>query len=204
MRKEIKSCEPIGPSGVAGEYQSQVWCYIVTMSQQARLIPNEGTAPWDLRVPTTLRTPQNLSAMLLEAERKKSIYKQIALVRKAIPNSSAAQIKAASDQFQKAIAPLIEWAAKPRVRSELFMYRRSITGDKFSKLVSAPIEAQLESFLVILDFVTPNWSADTSQKRAQIMSIRGLALSCAPNFSRKGDIKSLSRSYSGLHISLVA
>jgi len=174
------------------------------MSKPIRLIPNEASAPWDLRVPTTLRTPKNLSETLREIELKQGIFKQIALVRQTIPAASASQIKIATDQFQKAIGPLIEWARKPRVRSELFMYRRSITGDKFFKLVSYSLEKLLNVFLWAQAFATPNWASEKQQRRAQIMSIRGLALSCAPNFSRKGDTKFLSRSILGMRNSLVA
>jgi hypothetical protein len=174
------------------------------MSKDARVIPDGADAPWSFRVPAGLREPKTLEPMLAGIRRQQALLSKLEQKQYKPMGELAAQMKIASESFQRTVAPLIEWAAKPRVRSELFMYRRSVTGDKFSKLVSTPIEALLETELIILDFVTPNWSADTSQKRAQIMSIRGLALSCAPNFSREGDIKSLSRSNSGLHISLVA
>lgn len=176
----------------------------LTMSKHTRVIPEGADAPWAFRVPVGLREPKTLEPMLAGIRRQQALLSKLEQKQYKPMGELATQMRTASESFQRTVAPLIEWAAKPRVRSELFMYRRSVTGDKFSKLVSAPIEALLETLLMVLDFVTPNWRADTCQKRAQIMSIRGLALSCAPNFSRKGDIKSLSRSYSGLHISLVA
>ncbi len=114
------------------------------------------------------------------------------------------QFKRAAESFEKTIAPILVWAKNPRVKSELFMFRKSATGEKFSQLV----RLSLQELILILnslfgEFATRNFIPVT-HKRAQIMSIRGLALSCAPNFSRKGDIKSMSRSYSGLHISQVA
>jgi hypothetical protein len=167
------------------------------MSQQERLIPSEAIAPWDLVVPTTLRTPQNLSETLRTIEIKKSIFKEIALLRQAIPTASTNQIRLATDQFNRTIAPLIEWAQKPRVRSELFMYKRSITGDKFFQLVSYSLEKLINFFFWAQVLTTPKWGYERQHKRAQIMHIRGLALSCAPNFTRFGDIN-LSRSYSGI------
>jgi hypothetical protein len=165
------------------------------MSQQERLMPSGANAPWDLVVPTTLRTPQILSETLRTIEIKQRIFKEIALLREVIPAASTNQIKVATDLFQRTIGPLIDWAQKPRVRSELFMYRRSITGDKFFQLVSYSLE-KLLNFAFFSQVVTaPKWGNERLQRRAQIMSIRGLALSCAPNFIRFGDIN-LSRSYS--------
>jgi len=168
------------------------------MSQTERLIPNEQSAPWDLCVPTTLRSPQVLSEILKSEQQKQSLFKQISLLRQEIPSASAAQIRAVTISLEKTIAPLIEWARKPRVRSELFMYRRLITGDKFFKLVSYSLEEILDALLQALTLVSPKWTFETLKRRAQIMSIRGLALSCAPNFTRKDDIKLLSRSNFGI------
>ncbi len=165
------------------------------MGNALRLIPTEQDAPWDLCVPTTLRNPQILSEVLQREQRKQALYTQISLLRQAIPEASASQISAVTNQLQKTIAPLIEWARKPRVRSELFMYRRSITGDKFFKLVSYSLQEMLDVLLQILTFNSPRSTLETKQKRAQIMSIRGLALSCAPNFTRISDINSFSRLY---------
>jgi len=167
------------------------------MSQTERLIPNEQSAPWDLCVPTTLRSPQVLSEILESEQRKQSLFKQISLLRQEIPNASAAQIRAVTISLEKTIAPLIEWARKPRVRSELFMYRRSITGDKFFKLVSYSLEEILDALLQALTLVSPKWTFETLKRRAQIMSIRGLALSCAPNYTRISDFNSFSRLHRG-------
>lgn len=108
------------------------------------------------------------------------------------------QFKKAAESFEKTIAPLLVWAKNPRVKSELFMFRKSATGEKFSQLV----RLSLEELILILNslfglFATKNFLPVT-HKRAQIMSIRGLALSCAPNFTRKDDIKLLSRSKFGI------
>lgn len=121
-----------------------------------------------------------------------------------IADASQEQFKIAAESFNKSIAPLLSWAKNPRVKSELFMFRKSATGEKFNQLVAISLEELVLILNSVFSFFTTNYSLPTAHKRAQIMSIRGLALSCAPNFSRKGDIKSLSRSNSGLHISLVA
>jgi len=175
-----------------------------TMANANRLISTGAEAPWDLCIPSTLRNPMNAEPMLEGLRRQQALLNNIALAKESIFGASAQTLQVVADRFQKTIGPLLEWAQKPRVRSELFMYRRSITGDKFSKLVAKPIELLVQALQRFAEFIIPKRLIQNHQRRAQIMSIRGLALSCAPNFSRKGDIKSLSRSYSGLHISLVA
>jgi hypothetical protein len=166
-----------------------------TMAYENRLISNGAEAPWDLCVPSTLRNPMHAEPMLQGLRRQQELLRNIALTKQAVFGASAEQLKVVSDQFQKTIGPLLEWAKKPRVRSELFMYRRSITGDKFCKLVSKPIEALVEAMAIFAKFISPKRIVENTQRRAQIMSIRGLALSCAPNFTRISDIKSFSRLY---------
>ncbi len=107
------------------------------------------------------------------------------------------QFKKAAESFEKTIAPLLVWAKNPRVKSELFMFRKSATGEKFSQLV----RLSLEELILILSslfglFARKNFLPVT-HKRAQIMSIRGLALSCAPNYTRISDINSFSRLHRG-------
>jgi len=107
------------------------------------------------------------------------------------------QFKKAAESFEKTIAPLLVWAKNPRVKSELFMFRKSETGEKFSQLV----RLSLEELILILSslfglFARKNFLPVT-HKRAQIMSIRGLALSCAPNYTRISDINSFSRLHRG-------
>jgi hypothetical protein len=107
------------------------------------------------------------------------------------------QFKKVAESFEKTIAPLLVWAKNPRVKSELFMFRKSATGEKFSQLV----RLSLEELILILNshfgfFATTNFRPVT-HKRAQIMSIRGLALSCAPNYTRISDINSFSRLHRG-------
>jgi hypothetical protein len=107
------------------------------------------------------------------------------------------QLKKAAESFEKTIAPLLVWAKNPRVKSELFMFRKSATGEKFSQLV----RLSLEELILILNshfglFATTNFRP-VAHKRAQIMSIRGLALSCAPNYPRISDINSFSRLHRG-------
>ena len=152
-----------------------------------------GDAPFGASVLTTLGSPKNSAPMLEGLRRQQALLQSIALTRQAMFGASAEQLKLASDHLQKTIGPLVEWAKKPRVRSELFMYRRSITGDKFSKLVSKPIEALIEVMVRFAKFISPKRIVKNPQKRAQIMSIRGLALSCAPNYTQISDIKSFSR-----------
>lgn len=168
------------------------------MAFENRLISNGTEAPWDLRVPSSLRNPINTEPMLRGLRRQQELLQNIAQTKQAIFGASAEQLRVVSDQFQKTIGPLLEWAKKPRVKSELFMYRRSITGDKFSKLVSKPLELLLRAMECFASFITPKRIIQNPQRRAQIMSIRGLALSCAPNFTRISDINLLSRSYSGI------
>jgi len=167
------------------------------MAKETQLIPNE-EAPFGVCVQTTLRSPKNSEAMLQWNQQHRALLQNIALTRQSMHSASAEQLRIATVQFQKTIGPLLEWVKKPRVRSELFMYRRSITGDKFSKLVSKPIEALVEALASFAKFISPKRIVKSPQKRAQIMSIRGLALSCAPNFARISDINSFSRSYSGI------
>lgn len=169
-----------------------------TMAREMRLIPNEEDAPWAFRIPAALREPRTLEPMLAGIERQQALLLKLEQKQYKPMGSLASQMQIASKSFQKTVAPLIEWAKKPRVRSELFMYRRSITGDKFSKLVSKPLEVLLEAMECFARFITPKRIIQNLQRRAQIMSIRGLALSCAPNFTRKSDINLLSRSYSGI------
>jgi hypothetical protein len=111
-------------------------------------------------------------------------------------SATQAQIALAAS-FQKSVGQLLSWAKNPRVKSELFMYRKSATAEKFSKLVSIPLEKLiliLNSFLAYLDLTK---ILPITQGRARIMSIRGLALSCAPNLTRISDINSFSRLYRG-------
>jgi hypothetical protein len=168
------------------------------MVKETRLIPNGAVAPWDLCVPSTLRNPINTEPMLQGLRRQQDLLQSIALTKQAVFGASAEQIKLAADQFQRTIGPLLEWAKRPRVRSELFMYRRSVIGDKFSKLVSRPIETLVEVLQRCAEFIEPNRFIQNQQRRAQIMSIRGLALSCAPNYTRISDINLSSRSFSGI------
>jgi hypothetical protein len=167
------------------------------MATVSRLISNGAEAPWDLCIPSTLRNPINTEPMLQGLRRQQALLENIALTKQAVFGASAEQLRIAADQFQKTIGPFLEWAKKPRVKSELFMYRRSVTGDKFSKLVSKPIEALAEAMASFTKFITPKRIVENTQRRPQIMSIRGLALSCAPNFTRISDFNSFSRLHRG-------
>jgi len=112
----------------------------------------------------------------------------------------ATQVNLASrlaHKVQGSVEPMLNWFKSPKGRCELFMYKRSQIRDKFSKLVSTPIE-----FLVIVQqnvtkFLESKLAIPVYGRRAQIMSIRGLALSCAPNFTRISDFNSLSRLHRG-------
>jgi len=168
------------------------------MSNELRLIPNGEDAPWTFRIPDSLREPRTLEPMLAGIQRQRALLMKLEQKQYRPMGSLASQMQIASESFQKTVAPLLEWAKRPRVRSELFMYRRAITGDKFSKLVSKPIEVLIEVLQTFADFITPNRMNHNPQKRVQIMSIRGLALSCAPNFTRISDINTFSRSFSGI------
>lgn len=115
-----------------------------------------------------------------------------------IAELSQEQFKLVSQNFEKTIAPLLTWAKNPRVKSELFMFRRSATGEKFSQLVTLSLEKLILILNSLFEFFFSRSLPTITHKRAQIMSIRGLALSCAPNFTRISDINSFSRSYSGI------
>ena len=99
--------------------------------------------------------------------------------------------------YQKAAAPMLKWINSPHGKCELFMYKRSQISAKFSKLVAGPLEFLVVIQRILISFfksqlVIPQ---DRRGRRAQIMSIRGLALSCAPNFTRISDTNSFSRLY---------
>ncbi len=115
-----------------------------------------------------------------------------------IANVSQEQFKFVAQAFEKKIAPLLTWLKNPRVKSELFMLRRSATGEKFSQLVTLALEKLILILNSLFEFFFSRSLPTITHKRAQIMSIRGLALSCAPNFTRKDDIKLLSRSNFGI------
>ena len=100
--------------------------------------------------------------------------------------------------FQKSVGQLLSWAKNPRVKSELFMYRKSATAEKFSRLVSIPLEKLILVLNSFFEFSDLTLILSITQRRARIMSIRGLALSCAPNFTAVSDVKSFSRSSWGI------
>lgn len=108
------------------------------------------------------------------------------------------QFKLAAESFDKAVAPLLKWAKNPRVKSELFMFRKSATGEKFSQLVTLTLEELVLILNSLFEFLTSKTSTPINHKRAQIMSIRGLALSCAPNLTRISDNNSFSRLHRGI------
>ncbi len=114
------------------------------------------------------------------------------------------QFKLAAESFERAVGPLLNWAKNPRVKSELFMFRKSATGEKFSQLVALSLEKLVLILDSLFEFLTSKIAKPITHKRARIMSIRGLALSCAPNFTQISDINSMSRLLPGSHNSHVA
>ncbi len=116
-------------------------------------------------------------------------YSQRVLLSK---GATDAQIKLAAS-FDKSLGRLLSWAKNPRVKSELFMYRKSATAEKFSKLVSIPLEKLILVLNSFFEFSDLSKILPITQRRARIMSIRGLALSCAPNYTQISDINSFSR-----------
>lgn len=108
------------------------------------------------------------------------------------------QFKLAAESFERAVGPLLNWAKNPRVKSELFMFRKSATGEKFSQLVTLTLEELVLILNSLFEFLTSKTSTPFTHKRAQIMSIRGLALSCAPNFTPISDNNSFSRLHRGI------
>lgn len=101
-------------------------------------------------------------------------------------------------KVQGSIEPLLNWVKSPKERCELFMYKRSQIRDKFSRLVSTSIEFLVIVQQAVTKFLESKLATPVYGRRAQIMSIRGLALSCAPNYTRISDINSLSRLHRGL------
>ncbi len=114
-----------------------------------------------------------------------------------IAGASQEQFKIAAESFNKTMAPLLSWAKNPRVKSELFMFRKSATGEKFNQLIAISLEELVLILNAVFSFFSTNYSLPIAHKRAQIMSIRGLALSCAPNYTRISDINSFSRLHRG-------
>jgi hypothetical protein len=108
------------------------------------------------------------------------------------------QFKLAAESFEKTVGPLLNWAKNPRVKSELFMFRKSATGEKFSQLVTLTLEKLVLILNSFFEFLTSKNTTPINHKRAQIMSIRGLALSCAPNFTPISDNNSFSRLHRGI------
>lgn len=108
------------------------------------------------------------------------------------------QFKLIAESYEKAVAPLLAWAKKPRIKSELFMFRRSATGEKFSQLVAHSLEKLVLILNSLFEFFTSKTTSPITHKRAQIMSIRGMALSCAPNFTPISDINLFSRLHRGI------
>lgn len=108
------------------------------------------------------------------------------------------QFKLAAESFERAVGPLLNWAKNPRVKSELFMFRKSATGEKFSQLVTLSLEKLVLILNSLFEFSSLKSSTPFTHKRAQIMSIRGLALSCAPNFTPISDNNSFSRLHRGI------
>ena len=113
-------------------------------------------------------------------------------------NVAPDRFKAAAETFEKAVGILLDWAKNPRVKSEIFMFRKCATGEKFSHLVAFSTEEIILIVNYIFEFLSASRSLPITHKRAQIMSIRGLALSCAPNFTSSSDVKSFSRSSWGI------
>lgn len=108
------------------------------------------------------------------------------------------QFKLVAESFEKTVAPLLNWAKNPRVKSELFMFRKSATGEKFSQLVTLSREKLVLILNLLFEFFTSKTASPITHRRAQIMSIRGLALSCAPNFTPISDINLFSRLHWGI------
>jgi hypothetical protein len=102
-----------------------------------------------------------------------------------------------ANKVQKSVEPMLNWVKSPKGRCEMFMYKRSQIRDKFSKLVSTPIEFLIIVQQAVTKFLESKLATPVYGRRAQIMSIRGLALSCAPNFTRISDFNSLSRLHRG-------
>jgi hypothetical protein len=148
--------------------------------------------------------PKNFNPMLAGLVRHKEYLQEISSKNQNLFGVSATQLKAVSDSFQRTLAPFLKLAKNPRFRSELFMHRRKGIQDKFFKLVASPLELAVLELQVLFTFLNSTKNNFPEPRRAQIMSLRGLALSCAPNLTQKGDIKLLSRSKLGMRNSLVA
>ena len=152
----------------------------------------------DTFYPPQFTTSKVLAPLITQVRRQQSLLETMQQRNFKPMGNYAAQAQLASESFQRAVGPLLEWAKKPRVRSELFMFRRTVIGDKFSKMVTTPISELLGLLHLIAESTFPQLGIRVTQRRAQIMSIRGMALSCAPNFSPISDINLFSRLHRGI------
>lgn len=173
------------------EYQGAVWCYIDTMGEEQRLLLTiSPTLSAAIRNSLSNQAAQIVPDLVTRYLNLKSVNQALSF-----NDSHSSLATRLFNSVQESTVPLLRWAKDPKGRCEFFMYKRSQIRDKFSKLVSTPIEFLAIVQQAVTKFIESKLANPVYGRRAQIMSIRGLALSCAPNFTRVSDIKSFSRLY---------
>ena len=171
-----------------------MWCYIDTMGTEQRVLVTISPI-LSAAIRNSLANQTAQVAIDFPARYLNNSGVNQALSFMASQTSLACRLL---DSVQESAAPLLRWAKSPKGRIELFMYKRSQIQDKFSKLVSSPLDLLILVQQIVAKFFESKIAVPAYGRRAQIMSIRGSALSCAPNFTRISDINLLSRSYSGI------
>ena len=180
-------------TGVSREYKGDSWCYIATMGDEKQTFftvsPSLAAQLNELIPAPTFKIHSDWISRHINPD---------AVIR--AQTFMAAQANLASrlaHKVQGSVEPMLNWVKSPKGRCELFMYKRSQIRDKFSKLVSTPIEFLVIVQQAVTKFLESKLATPVYGRRAQIMSIRGLALSCAPNFTRISDFNSFSRLHRG-------
>jgi hypothetical protein len=103
-----------------------------------------------------------------------------------------------ADNHRKQMEAITRYARSTRGRKEMSMYRKANKGEKLAAFIAKVLDGifLLQSMAKLL----PRLSKFTNRKcgRALLMALRGLALSCAPNSSRKSDKSFISRAILGI------
>lgn len=113
-------------------------------------------------------------------------------------DQSKQHLKLATEKHLKSVAKLIEWAQKPSSRAQFHICRRQMIGTKFSSMVENKIEdLEFSDVRVEVSPIIP-MELRLTNVRARMMSLRGVALSIAPNFLQMKRHQSFGRSILGI------
>jgi len=105
---------------------------------------------------------------------------------------------------RKQVEIITRWARSNRGRIEMALYHKENKSEKLATFIAKVLDGfSLAQFIATF---LPSLLEFTKRKsrRARLMALRGLALSCAPNLSRRSDMPFISRAIRGSHNSLVA